>query len=64
MDAPYTPEAWRGRIRASAGVGGSLSPEKVARFDAELADLLATRYPGAKLALPHRVFALTARPPR
>src|SRR5581483_3983391 len=26
FDAPYTPEGWRGRIRASAGVGASLAP--------------------------------------
>lgn len=63
-DALYTPEAWRGRVRASAGVGASLGPESVAAFDRALADLLAERFPGQTLAVPHRVFAVTARPPR
>jgi hypothetical protein len=59
----YTPEAWRGRIRASAGVGASLSPDLVAAFDADLAALLRERFPGSPLQVPHRVFAITARPP-
>jgi SAM-dependent methyltransferase len=63
VDAPYTPEAWRGRIRASAGVGGSMSPEQVEEFDRELAGLLASRFPGSLLQVPHRVFAVLARAP-
>jgi SAM-dependent methyltransferase len=63
IDAPYTPEAWRGRIRASAGVGGSMSAEQVEEFDRELAELLASRFPGALLQVPHRVFAVLARTP-
>jgi len=55
---PYTPADWRGRIRASAGVGASLPPEKVEAFDGELAALLQARFPGAMLAVPHRVWAL------
>jgi SAM-dependent methyltransferase len=58
LDALYTPEAWRGRIRASAGVGASLSAEGVRVFDAALERLLAERFPGAVLAVPHRVCAL------
>ncbi|MDH5605498.1 MAG: class I SAM-dependent methyltransferase [Anaerolineae bacterium] len=58
--AVYSPEAWRGRIRASAGVGASLSPEKVAAFDRDLAALLAENFPGDRLAVPHRVFAVIA----
>lgn len=52
----YTHEAWRGRIRASAGVGAILPPEKVAQFDAELATLLSQRFP-EPLSVPHRVWA-------
>lgn len=59
MDAPYTPDAWRGRIRASAGIA-ALSAESMARFDAQLAQLLAARYPSSILAVPHRVFAIVA----
>lgn len=58
-----THEAWRGRIRASAGVGATLGAEAVARFDAELAELLHTRFPEEPLRVPHRVFALIARRP-
>jgi SAM-dependent methyltransferase len=64
MDAPYTPEAWRGRIRASAGVAGTLAPAAVEQFDSALAELLAARFPGERLAVPHRVFAVVASPPR
>lgn len=56
-------EAWRGRIRASAGVGASLAPDAVARFDAEFAGLLKTRFPAEPLTVPHRVFALIAKRP-
>jgi SAM-dependent methyltransferase len=63
IDAQYTPEAWRGRVRASAGVGGSMTIEQVEAFDEELAELLASRFPGAVLEVPHRVFAVLARAP-
>jgi hypothetical protein len=63
VDVPYTPEAWRGRIRASAGVGGSMTAEQVEGFDKELAELLAARFPGALLQVPHRVFVVIARAP-
>jgi SAM-dependent methyltransferase len=63
VEVPYTPDAWRGRIRASAGVGASLPAEEVARFDRELAALLTARFPSAVLSVPHRVFAVVARPP-
>ena len=57
--------AWTmgGRIRASAGVGASLAPEAVERFDGELATLLADRFPEDPLAVPHRCFALVCRAP-
>jgi len=62
LDVPYTPEAWRGRIRASAGVGGTLSPAAVEQFDSELATVLEQKYSGAILQVPHRVFAVIAQP--
>ena len=58
LDVPYTPEAWRGRIRASAGVGASLAPAEVEAFDTELARLLETSFPGKLLPVLHRVFAI------
>ena len=59
VDAAYTPEAWRGRVRASAGIGASLGSEALAAFDAELAAILAAHFPGDVLKVPHRVWALT-----
>ncbi len=60
MDVAYTPERWRGRIRASAGVGATLNADGVDRFDDELASLLASDFPDESLAIPHRVFAIVA----
>ncbi len=58
---PYSNEAWRGRIRASAGVAASLPEEAVGRFDAELADVLRIDFPEDLLSIPHRVWAVTAQ---
>jgi len=57
IDAIYTHEAWRGRIRASAGVGASLAPEAVAAFDDDLRTMLAERWPQDPMRVLHRVFA-------
>jgi SAM-dependent methyltransferase len=57
----YSHEAWRGRIRASAGIAASLSEERVAAFDDEHAALLEARFPAEPLRTPHRVFALIGR---
>ena len=62
-DVEYTPDDWRGRIRASAGVGGSMTAAAVTAFDRALGDILAHDYPGARLQVLHRVFALLARLP-
>jgi SAM-dependent methyltransferase len=62
-DLAYTREAWRGRIRASAGVGATLPPGEVARFDAAHAAMLGERFPDDPLAVAHRVFCLVARKP-
>jgi len=63
MDVPYTPESWRGRIRASAGVAASLPADAVERFDREHADLLAGTFPGDVLPVPHRCWAMVATAP-
>jgi len=57
---PYTHEAWRGRIRASAGVSASLGPAAVDAFDREHAALLRMRFPQEPLAVPHRILAIVA----
>lgn len=61
VSVSYTPEAWRGRIRASAGVA-ALDAGAVSRFDSELAAILAEQFPGDVLSMPHRVFAIVAEP--
>ena len=63
LAVPYDHAGWRGRIRASAGVAASLPPDAVAAFDAEHAAMLAADFPDEPLAVPHRVWALTARAP-
>jgi SAM-dependent methyltransferase len=60
---PYTAQSWRGRVRASAGVAASLGEAQVAAFDADLAQLLESRFPADLLEVPHRVFAVVARAP-
>lgn len=56
--AIYSHADWRGRVRASAGIGGALDAAAVARFEAEHTALLAARFPAEPLAVPHRVFAI------
>jgi hypothetical protein len=53
---PFTRESWRGRMRASRGVGASMSAQEVARFDAEHAVLLDKIAPEAFQVL-HRIDA-------
>ncbi len=60
---PYSHEAWRGRVRASAGIAASLSEEEVERFDRDLADVLRERFPQDPLFVPHRVFAVMGTRP-
>jgi SAM-dependent methyltransferase len=63
LDVAYSHEAWRGRIRASAGVGASLSPDGVAAFDHDLQALLAEKFSQEPLAVLHRVFAAVGKAP-
>jgi SAM-dependent methyltransferase len=58
---PYTHTDWRGRIRASAGIGASLTPEKVAVFDQELAALLQAQFATTILQIHHRVWAVVGK---
>ena len=57
---PYSHEAWRGRIRASAAVGPVMDPATLERFDTELRQTLTAKFPGEALLIDHRVFALVA----
>ena len=60
----YTHKAWRGRIRASAGVAATLPPADVERFDERMARMLAERFPEDPLIAPHRVFAAVGTAPK
>lgn len=60
---PYSHQDWVGRIRASAGVGGSLPPDQVAEVSERLAGVLRAEFPADPLAIPHRVWALIGRRP-
>jgi ubiquinone/menaquinone biosynthesis C-methylase UbiE len=62
-DTPYSHKAWRGRIRASAGIGASsMTPERIAQFDAELAAILKEKFPEPMTVL-HRIFAAIGTAP-
>lgn len=54
----YSHEAWRGRIRASTGVGGSLSDDEIREFDEQLDELLKSSFPDEPLEIPHRSFTI------
>jgi SAM-dependent methyltransferase len=59
-DRAMTHASWRGRLRTCNGVGsGGMDAATVERFDADLAALLAERYP-EPIAIPHRVFCVVA----
>ena len=64
LPVSYSHEAWRGRIRASAGVKASLETEEIIRFDAALAGLLRKRFPSDPLNIPHRVWVATGVKPQ
>jgi len=56
-DIPYTHAGWRGRMRAYAGIGGSLPQEKVDAFDREFAAALQERFPNDVMKVEHKVWA-------
>ncbi len=58
---PFTRESWRGRIRACRGTGASLDLDVVAKFDAELNDLLAHLAP-SEFTILHRLSAHIFKP--
>jgi SAM-dependent methyltransferase len=58
VDVPFSHAGWRGRMRTCNGVGAALAPDRVERFDADLAAMLTAEF-DATLSVPHRVFATT-----
>ncbi len=62
VDIPFNRETWRGRIRASRGIGASLPPAQVEAFDKEHAALL-DRVAPEIFTIRHRVDARILRFP-
>lgn len=60
---PYSHEAWVGRVRASAPIAGTLDSDGVQACSHELAMMLSARFTQNPLAVPHRVWAVTAKAP-
>jgi hypothetical protein len=58
-DVVYSHQAWRGRVRANGGVGGSLPPDAVAIFDSALAELLRSDFSDDPIYVPHRIWWAT-----
>ena len=56
-DILYTHESWRGRMRAYAGIGGSLPISKVQEFDIEFAQRLKLDFPEEPMRIPHKIWA-------
>ena len=54
----YSHSAWRGRVKASARVGPTMSPETFEQFDLALSEALSERFPQETLCVDHRVFAI------
>ena len=63
VDVRYSHVAWRGRMRASAGVAAVLEAARVAAFDTALESMLAARFPADPLSILHRVWVMRARTP-
>jgi SAM-dependent methyltransferase len=57
----YDHAGWRGRMRASAPISGSLTPEQVQAFDTELAAMLAKDFPQEPMQVAHCLFAVFGR---
>ncbi|MDE5415408.1 class I SAM-dependent methyltransferase [Alkalihalobacterium chitinilyticum] len=62
LDVNFSHDTWRGRVRASAGVGASLTESSVKNFDADLQKLLKDEFQ-ENLIIPHRIFCLVCTRP-
>ncbi|HEY4940463.1 MAG TPA: methyltransferase domain-containing protein [Rhizomicrobium sp.] len=56
----YTHEGWRGRVRASQGVGPVMAPEVLRQFDDEMMEMLRRTCPTEPMPVEHRISALVA----
>lgn len=60
----YSHEAWVGRVRASAPIAGTLDADGVEACSRELTAMLQERFAEDPIAVPHRVWAVTAQTAR
>lgn len=63
LDVRYSHEAWVGRVRASAPVSGTLDEGEVTACSDELTAMLRERFAADPIAVPHRLWAVTAHRP-
>lgn len=63
FDIPYSRDSWRGRLRASAAISGSLAEDRVPAVDRALAEMLARDYPQEPLQVAHCLSAVWGRKP-
>ena len=61
LEIAYSHEGWRGRMRASAPISGSLGPDQVQAFDSELAAILARDFAQEPVQASHCLFAVFGR---
>lgn len=61
LDAAYTPETWRGRLRASTWGATTLDPVALAAMDDDLAEVL--RDAPASFGVPHHLVVLVSEAP-
>ncbi len=65
FDVPvtFTHAQWRHRVRSSAGIGGTLDPAQVRRFDEQLLDVLGSYFQREPMVVEHRVFGVVTVKP-
>jgi SAM-dependent methyltransferase len=56
----YTHEGWRGRVRASQGVGPVMDRRNLGAFDREMAKMLSSKFPNDPMTVDHRISAIVA----
>lgn len=56
----YTHEGWRGRVRASQGVGPAMDTRTLSAFDDAMANMLSCKFPKEPMTVDHRISAIVA----
>jgi ubiquinone/menaquinone biosynthesis C-methylase UbiE len=56
----YMHEGWRGRVRASQGVGPVMDSQTLSAFDDEMGKMLSCKFPKEPMTVDHRISAIVA----